>query len=100
MSLTGWVLNSSAGLVLEVEGAPGELRRFEQRIELERPKASVITERESAWIPPEGSTRFEIHHSDNDSVKSVNVLPDLATCADCRAEFFDPANRRFQHRCR
>jgi len=97
MSLTGWVLNSSAGLVVEVEGAPADLRRFEQRIESERPKASVVTVRDSEWIPVQGSTKFEIHHSDTDSAKSVNVLPDLATCADCRAELWDPANRRFQY---
>ncbi len=97
MSLTGWVLNSSAGLVVEVEGPPEELRRFEQRLESERPKASVVTVRESAWLPAQGFTRFEIHHSDTDSAKSVNVLPELATCAECRAELFDPANRRFQY---
>src|ERR1700733_10924823 len=74
MSLTGWVLNSSSGLVVEVEGLPDDLRRFEQRIELERPKASVVNTREAAWIPAEGSTNFEIHHSENDSAKSVNVL--------------------------
>ena len=97
MSLPGWVLNSSSGLVVEVEGSPDELRRFEQRIELERPKASVITTRESAWLPLQGFTKFEIHHSESDSAKSVNVLPDLATCDDCRREVFDPANRRFQY---
>jgi len=97
LSLTGWVLNSASGLVVEVEGPPDDLRRFEERVELERPKASVITTRESAWLPAQGSTLFEIHHSETDSAKSVNVLPDLATCPDCRAEFFDPANRRFRY---
>jgi hydrogenase maturation protein HypF len=97
MSLTGWVLNSSAGLLVEVEGAPDELRRFEQRLETERPKASVVTARESEWLPPEGFTRFEIHHSEADSAKSVNVLPDLATCAECRDEIFDSTNRRYQY---
>jgi len=97
MSLTGWVLNSSSGLVVEVEGPEDVLRRFEERIERERPAVSVVTTRELAWIPAEGSTRFEIHASDGDTGKSVNVLPDLATCADCRNELFDPANRRFQY---
>src|SRR5579871_2407259 len=97
MALTGWVLNSSSGLVVEVEGPPDDLRRFEQRIELERPRASVVNTREAAWIPAEGSTQFEIHHSETDSAKSVNVLPDLATCAECREEFFNPANRRFEY---
>ena len=50
MSLTGWVLNSSAGLVVEVEGPTEQLILFEQRIERERPKASVVTVRESAWL--------------------------------------------------
>jgi hydrogenase maturation protein HypF len=95
MSLTGWVLNSSSGLVVEVEGSPDELRRFEQRVEKERPKASVVTEREAVWIAPQGSTSFEIHLSNSGSGKSVNVLPDLATCDDCRADFLDPSNRRF-----
>lgn len=97
MSLTGWVLNSSSGLVVEVEGRPDALRRFEERIERERPTVSVVTTRESAWIPAEGSTQFEIHASDADTGKSVNVLPDLATCADCRREVLDPENRRFQY---
>ena len=97
MSLTGWVLNSSSGLVVEVEGPGNTLREFEERIERERPAVSVVTTRESAWIPAEGSTRFEIHSSDADTGKSVNVLPDLATCPDCRNELLDPANRRFQY---
>src|SRR5579862_8471913 len=63
LSLTGWVLNSSAGLIVEVEGPAELLRAFEQRLELERPKASVVTIRESAWIAVEGSTDFQIHAS-------------------------------------
>ncbi len=97
MSLTGWVLNSSSGLVVEVEGPPDELRRFEARIESERPNSSVVNVHESVWLAPEGSIRFEIHASNADTGKSVNVLPDLATCEDCRAELFDPANRRFRY---
>jgi hydrogenase maturation protein HypF len=50
MALTGWGLNSSAGLVVEVEGAPGALLRFEQRVEAERPKAAVVTGREAEWL--------------------------------------------------
>ncbi len=97
MALTGWVLNSSAGLVVEVEGPADQLNRFEQRLEQERPKASVVTVRESAWLAAEGATRFEILASDHDSGKTVNVVPDLATCTDCREELFDPENRRFEY---
>jgi hydrogenase maturation protein HypF len=94
MSLTGSVLNSSSGLVVEVEGPADQLCRFEERLEKERPHASVVAVHKSASIPPQGSTRFEIHQSDIESGKSVSVSPDLATCPDCLAELFDPANRR------
>lgn len=97
MLLTGWVLNSSSGLVVEVEGAFDQLSRFAQRLEQERPRASVVTVRECAWLAAEGSTRFEILASDHDSSKTVNVLPDLATCVDCREELFNSANRRFAY---
>src|SRR5450631_4227155 len=97
LSLTGWVLNSSAGLVVDVEGPSEQLSRFEQRLEQERPKASVVNVREFAWLAAEGATRFEILASDHDSGKTVNVLPDLATCPDCREELFDPGNRRFEY---
>jgi hydrogenase maturation protein HypF len=97
MSLGGWVLNSSAGLVVEVEGSADQLTRFEQRLEQERPKASVVTVRECAWLAPEGATKFDILASDHDSGKTVNVLPDLASCTDCREELFDPENRRFEY---
>ncbi|HET7891317.1 MAG TPA: carbamoyltransferase HypF [Candidatus Sulfotelmatobacter sp.] len=97
LSLTGWVLNSSAGLVVEVEGPAEKLSRFEQRLEQERPRASVVNVRETASVSIEGSTRFEILASDHDAGKTVNVLPDLATCTDCREELFDPGNRRFEY---
>ena len=57
----------------------------------------MVTVRDAAWIAVEGSTSFEIHASHADSDKSVNVLPDLATCTDCRDEMVDLANRRFQY---
>ena len=97
MALTGWVLNSSAGLVVEVEGSGEVLGRFAERLEHEKPAASVVNVRESAWIAVEGSSSFEILASDHESTKTVNVLPDLATCPQCREELFDPANRRFQY---
>ena len=97
MGLSGSVLNSAAGLVVEVEGSPEQLSRFAERLEAEKPAASVVTTRESAWIAALGATRFEILSSDNDATKTVNVLPDLATCNECREELFDSGNRRFHY---
>ncbi len=95
MGLTGWVLNSSAGLVVEVEGEAAELERFRQRLEAERPPASYILAREQSWLPAKGYTEFRILPSDEAAEKTAAVLPDLATCRECLAEMLDPANRRY-----
>src|SRR5690606_31676886 len=46
------------------------------------------------WLPPAGLAGFRIEPSAAGEAKSAVVLPDLATCAACRAEIADPANRR------
>ena len=95
MELAGWVLNSSTGLVVEVEGPSGQLSRFLERIESEKPAAALVLAREVSYLAPAGFTGFEIRSSDEASAKSASLLPDLATCPDCLAELSDPSDRRF-----
>jgi hydrogenase maturation protein HypF len=97
MGLAGWVLNSSAGLTVEVEGAREDLNRFLARLDSEKPTAAVVLAREVSWLAPAGFTRFEIVASDDAAEKTAAVLPDLATCPACLTEIFDPANRRFRY---
>ncbi|MBI4877107.1 MAG: carbamoyltransferase HypF [Acidobacteria bacterium] len=94
LGLSGWVLNSSAGLVVEVEGALPALDSFLVRLEREKPPAAVVLAREVSRLAPAGYSGFEILASDATEEKSAAVLPDLATCDDCRREIFDPADRR------
>src|SRR5215471_15869723 len=72
LSLTGWVLNCSAGLVVEVEGPVEQLDQFAQRLERERPAASVISAHESDWLQVEGSTKFFIRTSDTAAGKTAS----------------------------
>ncbi|MBM3748640.1 MAG: carbamoyltransferase HypF, partial [Acidobacteria bacterium] len=95
LGLTGWVLNSGAGLILEVEGESGQLERFLARLEDEKPPAAVILARETSYLGAAGFTGFEIRASDAALEKTAGVLPDLATCPACLAELSDPADRRF-----
>ena len=97
LGLAGWVLNSSAGLVVEVEGPSGQLSRFLERIESEKPAAAVVLAREVSYLAPAGFTGFEIRASDEAAEKTTSLLPDLATCPACLAELRDPANRRFEY---
>jgi hydrogenase maturation protein HypF len=94
MALAGWVLNSSAGVVIEVEGARETLEEFLGRLEREKPPAALILTRETSWLAAAGSARFEIRASEAGAEKTASVLPDLATCPACLAEVRDPEDRR------
>ncbi len=96
LGLTGWVINDSRGVFIEVEGAQNDLRTFLDRVAAEKPAISIINSLDAAWLEPIGFTQFEIRHSDDQGGKSVLILPDIATCPDCLAEVLDPTDRRYQ----
>ena len=93
-SLAGWVINDTRGVFIEVEGPRGDLVRFLERLPAERPPRAIIHTLDSVWLDAVGYERFEIRHSDDQGAKTVLVLPDIATCAECLAEVRDPADRR------
>ncbi len=95
LGLGGWVNNSAQGVFLEVEGARPALEQFLLRLETDKPPRSFIQSLETAWLDPAGYGAFEIRPSDAGGEKTALVLPDIATCPDCRREIFDPANRRY-----
>ncbi len=95
LELAGWVLNSSQGVFIEVEGPRPALDAFRARLPAERPPLAVLHAVEHQWREPVGFAGFEIRHSDEEGEKTVVVLPDVATCAACLAEVVDPADRRY-----
>jgi hydrogenase maturation protein HypF len=95
LQLQGWVLNSSAGLVVEVEGPRESLDVFLERLERDKPAAALVLAREASWLEPVGLAGFEIRKSDAEAQKTAGLVPDLATCPACLAELRDSANRRF-----
>jgi hydrogenase maturation protein HypF len=97
LGLAGWVNNSPQGVFIEAEGAPGELDKLLLRIEAEKPPRSFIQSLEASWLDPVGYTGFEIRESATGGDKTALVLPDVAVCADCLREVFDPSNRRYSY---
>ncbi|HWF19346.1 MAG TPA: carbamoyltransferase HypF, partial [Verrucomicrobiae bacterium] len=95
LGLNGWVLNSSQGVQIEVEGARAMLDSFLQRLEKEKPPHAAIHGVEHSLLDAVGHAGFEIRDSDDEGSKTACVPPDLATCADCLREIFDPRNRRY-----
>ena len=97
LKLAGWVNNSPQGVFIEVEGTRAVLEKFLFRLEAEKPPRSFIQSLESSWLDAVDYSKFEIRASETGGGKSALVLPDIATCPDCRREIFDPANRRFRY---
>ncbi|MBI3596460.1 MAG: carbamoyltransferase HypF [Nitrospirae bacterium] len=95
LGLSGWVLNSSRGIVIEAEGSKSRLDAFLLRIKKERPPRSFIQSLEFSFRDPVGYAGFEIRPSDKAGVPTALVLPDIATCPECLGELFDPTNRRY-----
>ena len=95
LGLTGWVGNSSQGVVIEAEGAAASLEQFLLRLSRERPPRSFIQSLEPTMLDPVGFARFDIRPSLDAGTPSALVVPDIAVCDDCLHELFDPADRRY-----
>ena len=93
--LSGYVLNSSAGLVAEVEGRAEAVDGFVGAVRAEAPPLAWIQEMEVAELAPEGGAGFEIRHSSVETGEFALISPDVATCPDCLRDCREPGNRRF-----
>jgi hydrogenase maturation protein HypF len=97
LGLPGWVVNSTGGVVIEVEGEPALLESFLKSLRSTPPPRAAIQSLEQSWLDPLGFTSFEIRESDATGEKVVPLLPDIATCPDCIKEIFDPTDRRYRY---
>lgn len=99
LSLTGYVRNDPHGVLIEIEGEPSSLERFEAELLAHPPSQAAIDECVTAPLPVRGDTAFRIEISDSAiaSGADVRMSPDLATCAACLTELFDESNRRFRY---
>lgn len=95
LGLSGWVLNSPYGVCIEVEGAKQKIRRFQARLETDKPPVSSITDLHVSFVEPVRDSRFEIRSSITTGEKNAFIPPDIATCSDCLRELFNPNDRRY-----
>ncbi|HKZ30991.1 MAG TPA: carbamoyltransferase HypF [Vicinamibacteria bacterium] len=93
--IRGRVRNDGAGVTIEAFGSPSALSRFVKRIGEEAPPAARVLELRERGIGVEPVPDFAIAGSRDDGARRVSIPPELATCPDCLAEVFDPADRRY-----
>ncbi len=95
LGLAGYVLNSSAGVTIEIEGGEPGISQFIATLRNSPPPLAQIEEFLVAELEPVGDDAFVIRHSEAEPGEFVLVSPDVATCDDCWRDFGDPANRRY-----
>jgi hydrogenase maturation protein HypF len=95
LGLSGYVLNDSAGVLIEVEGEAVEA--FLVRLPAEAPPLARIERVRAEAVAAVGERGFAIRASPRGGRPDTAVTPDTATCADCLRELFDPADRRFRY---
>ena len=93
--LAGYVLNSSAGLVAEVEGDGPAVDAFLGALGAEAPPLAWIQEMAVEALPLVGGAGFEIRHSATETGEFALISPDVATCPECLRDCREPGNRRF-----
>jgi hydrogenase maturation protein HypF len=97
LGLAGQVLNSPQGVVIEIEGPAALCSIFVQRLSAEAPPLAVVDSVDAVTVAPVGDADFVIVPSAPGGKRTALVLPDTATCADCAAEVFDSADRRYRY---
>jgi hydrogenase maturation protein HypF len=96
-ALAGWVRNASGDVQIAVEGPPEALLAFLRELEAEAPPLARIESVDVARAEPRVRWGFRILPSVAEPDRRLPVSPDVATCAACLAELFDPADRRHRY---
>ena len=94
--LNGWVLNSTQGVVIEVEGPRQRIDGFITALRADPPPQAVIERVEANLLPPVGYSSFIVEAS-REGNEFVLISPDICICADCLDELWNPQDRRWAY---
>jgi hydrogenase maturation protein HypF len=84
-------------VVIEVEGATEVVDDFLSSLPAQAPSLALVTDIRVVEIQRTGESDFCILPSDPTASVRTLISPDIATCADCFRELFDPADRRYRY---
>ena len=97
LGLPGWVLNTSAGVLLELEGERGVLEDYLARVQQEAPPLSRILVARVRWLPAVGFSGFAIRPSQRLEGELTLLCPDVAWVPDGVRDRPDEASRAAIH---
>jgi hydrogenase maturation protein HypF len=96
-ALTGWVQNTSGGVIIELNGESSSIQSFLDHFKTDLPPLARVESLVTESITPDGYPDFSIRKSEK-SVDAISLLPaDVAICPDCLKEMQDPTDRRYRY---
>jgi hydrogenase maturation protein HypF len=95
LGLSGYVMNASGSVEIEVEGEEQKLHLFTERLRSEAPPLSKIASMEVYEVEPLLESGFRIVSSEATLHPRPVIPPDVALCSECLRELSDPKDRRF-----
>lgn len=100
--ICGWVLNAGDGVHIEAHASVEALDEFVTALSEHAPAAARVEHVAVADLEPDAwdaddERAFRIVASQDQTVHTTLISPDIATCDDCLCELFDPADRRFHY---
>ncbi|TIH15264.1 carbamoyltransferase HypF [Marinifilum sp. JC120] len=96
--LSGTVLNSPEGVLIELQGTKDALDGFDQSFKDDLPRlARIVSQKKKDIEMVEGEEKFCILASTAGEGHCVLISPDVATCPDCFEDMNDPQNRRYEY---
>lgn len=96
---TGWVLNDSEGVLLELQAPLQAIRNIIDELISQLPPLARITDIHQVELekPAPCYSGFDIRKSQNLSHMDTIVPPDSNVCKDCLREMNDPSNHRYRY---
>ena len=95
LQLRGFVKNQMGNVLIEVEGDAVALDCFLAELAGKPPPLAQVEHLSWTVRAPQGEQQFRILPSDREMAGQVFVAADVAPCADCLTELFDPKDGRF-----
>lgn len=96
LQLTGWVRNDALGVEIAAQGTESQFAELLQRLSTEAPPLARVDAVEVREMVADQWTGFAIVSSIRGQ-SATAIGPDVAVCADCLDELFDPVGRRWRH---
>ena len=93
-NIFGSVANRGSYVEIFAQGA--DVENFISDLQTKNPKRSAILKVDINPLPDKNFSDFKIIESVREA-GDIFVSPDIAICDECKAELFDPTNRRYLH---